>query len=471
MVLRSRLLLVGSLALGVVGCAGTAPSKPALALAMPEVYQAALPVTASAAADAVKSEVWWQAYGSSELNRLISQALTTNPDLKIAASQVVQARLRADQVGAGRLPTLTAPVRAAVGSGTGGEALQNSQASLQGTYRVDIWGEQSAQSESAERLVWRAIYERENLQRNLTSALVSTYISYLVASDSVSIARENETIAKDILQTVERRTAAGDATLEELEQQRTALYLQQATLPGLENQREDLRNALSRLVGVLPRDIVLLSSSVDQLTTPTVDVGLPSRLLLNRPDIRVVEARMQAANANIAVARARLLPPVDLALQSGYNGLGLGQLLQPQNLFWNGVASLAVTIFDGGRRDADKALAQAAYEEMVITYGQTVYQAIRDVESALTGLRSANLRLDAQKRATRSALSLLGVNVEAYSLGATDLMTLLEARRAYQRSMDESKRAKADALNSYAKLSQALGMENGSETVERYSSR
>ena len=471
MMSRCHLLLLGILALGLAGCASPGPAKPSDALALPDAYQAAPAVDLTASTAAAKSDVWWQAYGSGELNRLISQALSTNPDLKIAASQVMQARIRADQIGAGRLPTLTSPMRAAVGSGTGGEALQNSQAGLQGTYRVDIWGEQSAQSESAERLVWRAIYERENLQRNLTSALVSTYIAYLVASDSVSIARENEAIAKDILQTVERRMAVGDATLEELEQQRTALYLQQATIPALENQCEDLRNAMSRSVGVLPREIVLLGSSVDQLTTPTVDVGLPSRLLLNRPDIRVVEARMQAANANIAVARARLLPPVDLALQTGYNGLGLGQLLQPQNLFWNGVASLVVTIFDGGRRDADKALAQAAYEEMVITYGQTVYQAIRDVEGALTGLRSANLRLDAQKRATRSALSLLGVNVEAYSLGATDLMTLLEARRAYQRSMDESKRAKADALNSYARLSQALGMENGSETMERYSSR
>ena len=471
MVPCKRWLMIGSLTLGVAGCASSGPAKPIANLALPDAYQAAPAATSVAATDTVQPDVWWHAYGSGELNRLISQALTTNPDLKIAASQVMQARIRADQISAGRLPMLTAPIRAAVGSGSGGEAVQNSQAGLQATYRVDIWGEQSAQSESAERLVWRAVYERENLQRNLTSALVSTYIAYLVAGDSVTIARDNEAIAKDILQTVERRIAAGDATLEELEQQRTALYLQQATLPGLENQREDLRNALSRLVGVLPRDIILLGSSVDQLTTPTVDVGLPSRLLLNRPDIRVVEARMQAANANIAVARARLLPPVDLALQSGANGLGLGQLLQPQNLFWNGVASLAVTIFDGGRREADKALAQAAYEEMVITYGQTVYQAIRDVESALTGLRTANLRLDAQKRATRSALSLLGVNVEAYSLGATDLMTLLEARRAYQRSMDESKRAKADALNSYAKLSQALGMENGSETVERYSSR
>lgn len=166
---------------------------------------------------------------------------------------------------------------------------------------------------------------------------------------------------------------------------------------------------------------------------------------------------MRSANANIDVARARLLPPIDLSVQGGYNGLGLADLLQPQNLFWNGVASLALTIFDGGRREADTALAKAAYEEMVITYGQTVYQAIREVESALAIQRASMSRWEAQNRIVRSALAMLSNTAEAYTAGAADLPALLDARRAYQRSADESKRAKAEALNAFAKLSLALG--------------
>ena len=287
--------------------------------------------------------------------------------------------------------------------------------------------------------------------------MVSTYIGYLVACDSIVIARENEKIAAELLQTVERRLEAGDATLDDLERQRATLYQQQAARPGLENQRDDLQNVLSRLVGVLPSDLTLAGGTIDQLTAPQVVTGLPSRLLLNRPDIRGVEARMLSANANIEVARARLLPPVDLALQGGYNGLGLGQLLQPQNIFWNSVASLALTIFDGGRRAADKALAQAAYEDMVITYGQTVFQAVREVESALSGLRAARQKLDAQHLSQRSALNAFKISNDAYALGALDLASLLEARRAYQRNLEESQRAKADMLRAYAALSQALG--------------
>lgn len=438
------------------GCQSTGPKLAESPPALPTTYLHGGESASTQSATETHAQ-WWQAYGSQELNRMVAQALANNPDLRIASSQVAQAKIRAQQVSAGSLPTLTAPVRAAFGSGSGGEALQNSQAGLQASYRIDLWGEQSAQMQSAEQLVWRAVYERDNLQRTLVGQVVSTYIGYLVACDSIVIARENEKIAAELLQTVERRLAAGDATLDDLERQRATLYQQQAARPGLENQRDDLQNVLSRLVGVLPSDLTLAGGTIDQLTAPQVVTGLPSRLLLNRPDIRGVEARMLSANANIEVARARLLPPVDLALQGGYNGLGLGQLLQPQNIFWNSVASLALTIFDGGRRAADKALAQAAYEDMVITYGQTVFQAVREVESALSGLRAARQKLDAQHLSQRSALNAFKISNDAYALGALDLASLLEARRAYQRNLEESQRAKADMLRAYAALSQALG--------------
>ena len=408
---------------------------------------------------------WWHAYASLELNRLVSQALSGNPDLRLARSQLAQAKIRAEQVAAGGLPTLTAPLRAALGSGSGGEALQNSQAGLQASYRIDLWGEQSAQKQSADQSVWRATYEHDNFQRTLVGSIVSTYISYLSLSDSLAIADENERISRDMLGTVERRLAAGDATLDDLERQRAVVYQQQAVRPGLKNQRDDLHNVLSRLLGVLPSELEITGGTVEQLSAPSLHAGLPSHLLFNRPDIRGVEARMRSAQANIAVARARLLPPVDLAVQGGYNGLGLGQLLQPQNIFWNSVASLAVTIFDGGRRAADTALAQAAYEDMVITYGQTVYQAVREVESALSGLRAAQQRLEAQQLGHRSALNAFKISSDAYALGALDLGSLLDARRAYQRNLEEQQRSKADMLRAYAALSQALGGSGQADAV------
>ncbi|OYU45952.1 MAG: hypothetical protein CFE44_04805 [Burkholderiales bacterium PBB4] len=283
--------------MALAGCQTTAPKTASSAPELPKSYLHAH-ASASDAKQPARADLeiqhWWHAYGSEELNRLVVQALERNPDLRLASSQWAQAKIRAAQVASGSLPTVTAPVRAALGSGSGGEALQNSQAGLQASYRVDLWGEQSAQKLSAEQLVWRARYDHDNLQRTLTASVVSTFVSYLSLSDSITIARENEKISRELLETTERRLAAGDATLDDVERQRAALYQQQATRPGLENQRDDLHNVLSRLVGALPSELTVAGGTVEQLSFPRLAAGLPSQLLLQRPDIRAVEARARA---------------------------------------------------------------------------------------------------------------------------------------------------------------------------------
>jgi outer membrane protein TolC len=208
---------------------------------------------------------------------------------------------------------------------------------------------------------------------------------------------------------------------------------------------------------MLVADLHLAGEGLGNLRVPVVNAGMPSSLLLQRPDIRMVEARMRAANANIELARARLLPPLDLSAQAGMSGLTIAQLLQPESFFWNAAASLAITIFDGGRRQAEKDFAESAHEEMVETYRQTIYQAIREVESATATLKFTQARLDAQNRSMRSALASFKIATDAYDLGAADLPSMLQVRKNYQRSADESQHTKAELLLAYASLSLALG--------------
>jgi hypothetical protein len=259
------------------------------------------------------------------------------------------------------------------------------------------------------------------------------------------------------LRTVERRLVLGDATADELEQQRAVLAVAQANLAALDNQLEDARTTLARLVGGLPAQLVIADQGLDALVDPSLHTGLPSDLLFSRPDIKLMEARMRAANANIDVARAKLMTPMDLALQTGYSGLTLSQLVQPQSFFWAAAASLAVTIFDGGRRQGDKDFAQSYHEEMVETYRQTILQAVREVESALSTLKSASTRLQAQRRSARAALAMFNIANQAYAAGAVDVTALLESRRNYQRSQDEYQRTRTDLLRAYASLSLSLG--------------
>ena len=442
------------------GCESTGPKVDANTFPLPAAYHNAVaPTGATPTAGAIRAD-WWTQYGSEELDRLVDRALAHNADLRVATIQVAQAKIRANQARGGRLPTLSAPIRAVAQSqgGSNTDSQQNSQATLAGAFRLDVWGEQRALVDSADMQLERAVHERENTQRNTIGTLVNAYIAYLSVSDSMLIARENEAVAAEILRTVERRMALGDATADDLEQQRAMLFSQQVVLPGLENQQEDLRNTLSRLVGALPGNLVLSDKGLDALQLPAVQAGLPSALILGRPDIRMMEARMRAANANIEVARARLLPPIDLSSQVGYSGATLASLFQPQNFLVNTAAALALSIFDGGVKKGEEAFAQSYYEEMVETYGKTVLQAVREVESALANLKTTGRRLDAQKAVTRSVLNIFRIGSDAFAAGAIDQTALLESRKNYQRSADETQRVKAELLRNYATLSYSLGL-------------
>jgi NodT family efflux transporter outer membrane factor (OMF) lipoprotein len=451
----SALALTGLLA----GCESTGTKVNEVNIPLPAVYRNATATGEPARGVRAIRADWWTQYGSEELNRLVDRALAHNADLRVATLQVAQAKIRADQARAGRLPSITAPVRAVVqGQGTATDSQQNSQASLAGTIRLDVWGEQRALVDSVEMQLVRAVHERENVQRNTIGNLVTTYIAYLSVSDSILIARENEAVAADILRTVEKRMELGDATADDLEQQKAVLFSHQVVVPGLENQQDDLRSNISRLVGALPGNLVLSESGLDALQLPVILPGLPSALLLDRPDIRMMEARMRAANANIEVARARLLPPIDLTAQIGYSGATLASLLQPQNFLASTAAALALTIFDGGVKKGEQAFAQSYYEEMVETYGKTVLQAAREVESALANLKATSRRLEAQKNVTRSALNIFKIGSDAFEAGAIDQSALLESRKNYQRSADETQRVKAELMRSQATLAYELGL-------------
>ena len=467
-----RLAIVAALAsVGfLTACESTGPKVDGGNIPIPGTYRnAAVTGEPETTVSSIRPD-WWTQYGSEELNRLVDRSLAHNADLRVATLQVAQAKIRADQARAGRLPLITAPVRAVVQrQGATTDSQQNSQASLIGSFRLDVWGEQRALADSADMQLARAVRERENVQRNTIGNLVNAYISFLSVSDSMLIARENEAVAAEMLVSVEKRMALGDATANDLEQQQAVLFSQQVVLPGLENQQEDLLNNISRLVGALPGNLALTERGLDALQLPTLQAGLPSALLFDRPDIRMMEARMRAANANIDVARARLLPPIDLSAQMGYSGATLASLLQPQNFLASTAAALALTIFDGGVKKGEQAYAQSYYEEMVETYGKTVLQAIREVESAIVTLKTTSRRMEAQKSLTRSALNIYKIGSDAYAAGAIDQTALLESRKNYQRSADETQRVKAELLRSQATLAYALGM--GSRIVEAPTNR
>jgi outer membrane protein TolC len=173
--------------------------------------------------------------------------------------------------------------------------------------------------------------------------------------------------------------------------------------------------------------------------------------------VRVVEARLLAADADIDVAYARLLPPLDLTAQAGAGGYVFSRLFQNHTHFWTLIANLAATIFDSGKRDNEVAFARAMHEELVETYVRVLYNAIREAEDAIASVQMNSRRQDAQQAAADAARRAWEYSIESYGAGAIDYLTLLDTERTYHRNLDEFHRIRMERHKGLVALFNALG--------------
>ena len=410
---------------------------------------------------------WWRLLGSQELNGLMDRALANNPDLRIAALRIAQSKARLDQAGADKAPTISVPVQvkneypeSGIGRGNpngNNKSRTTHQISIRGDWRPDIWGEAYSLYEAAELQLLRATYQRDDIQRNVVADVVVNYMEYLSLNDRLKVARETEKSLGEMLASVDARREVGDATITDMEQQKAAVYQVKATIPVLEQQREVVLNRLASLAGSAPVAMKLSDSGLDTAKFPLVLPGVPSALLLRRPDVRAVEARLLAADADIDVARARVLPPLDLTAQVGYGSTYLSKLFMPQALFWNAIANLSATIFDSGKRSSEVEFAQAVHEELVETYVRVIYDAVREVDDSLSAISFMGKRLEAQRVATDSALRAWNFSQEAFMAGAVDYLVVLDTQRTYQRNLDDWYSVRMERYRGLVNLFSALG--------------
>lgn len=413
---------------------------------------------------------WWRPFGNAELNSLIGQALANNVDLRIAMLRLAQSQARANQAEANQYPVVTAPLEmhydappngvnsAQINSNTQAKHREYYQAGLRGAWNVDVWGEQRSLAESAKLQLWQATYKSDDVRRTLIANVVSKYIEYLSLNDRLRVARETETVLNGMLQAVSDRVKAGDATIIDLEQQRSADFAVHATIPGLELQRKITAHALAQMLGITPSALTLSDKGMDSLVFPGALPSVPTSLLVRRPDIRAVEARLLAADADIDVARARLFPPLTLTAQGSVGLLTYAQLFfAPYGVLYNAIGNLTTTIFDHGKRTQDVAYARSVHEELVETYLHTVYSAVRETEDAIVSTHLNGNRLEAQKVATEAALRAWLASRESYEVGGIDFLTLIDTQRTYHRVLDEYHHIRQERFNSLVSLYSALG--------------
>lgn len=410
---------------------------------------------------------WWRLFDNEDLNQLVDRAIANDPDLRIASQRVMQALARASQAEGARLPEVQAPARYEFEAPDGGigarargddmEVGETYQVGLRGDWRVDLWGELKSLSEAADYELWRAVFDYDERMRQLTSDVVRIYVEYLTLNDRMQVAVETEKVLDNMLDGMLARLESGDATVIDVDQQRTAVKSVQADMPAIALERVRVKNRLAALLGGLPGSVSLPGYGLTPLEKPAVKPGVPAALLLQRPDVRAVEAGLLSADANIDVARARVMPPLDLTGEFGFGSEFLEEVFMPHTLFMRFVANLSATVFDAGRRKREIDYSRAVYEELLETYVRVIYGASIEVEGALSSIDQTQQRLALQQEATDAAQRAWSNSQEAYLGGVLDYLTWLDTARTYHRNLDDLYRFNGDHYQGYVDLFSALG--------------
>jgi NodT family efflux transporter outer membrane factor (OMF) lipoprotein len=429
---------------------------PAPAAALPAAYLGS--VTSTAATPAAD---WWRSFGSSELSALVTAALAANADLAMAAERVRQAEAQARMAQASLFPALSfgagASRRETRGNGdvdTGASALN---VNISASYELDFWGQNSSALRSAEYALSATQFDRETLRLTLISGVASAYFQILALQERVRLARENLRIAERVFKVVKVRADNGAVSSLDVARQQAVLLGQQVALLPLQLQLRQIRYALALLLDTAPQDVVVTNESLLALSVPDVAAGVPSSLLLRRPDLASLEAQLAASNANLTVARAALLPSMSLTGSAGAASSSLSGLIGNPALTLSLGASLMQAIFDGGRLRAQVDMAASRERELVLAYRKAALAALVDVENALAARSRSGEQELLLTQSQQQAARVLRLAEVRYREGSDDLLVLLDAQRTLFQAADQLAQIRQSRLQATLDLIKALG--------------
>jgi multidrug efflux system outer membrane protein len=401
---------------------------------------------------------WWRGFNSAELDRLMAAATTGAFDIASAAARVRQADAQARIAGAALLPAVTGGLDTGRRQTGGGNRRTTSyDATLSASYEVDFWGLNRNNADAAAFAARASRFDAATVMLTTQASLANTYFDILTTREQLRVQTENLQAARRILTVIRAQVAAGTATGLDLAQQETLVAQQEAQIPSLRQSISQSTNALGVLLGIPPEQVAVATDGLEQLLIPSTSPGLPSELLARRPDVLYAEAQLAAANADVAAARAALLPSVTLSASGGFSSAVLGTLLRPEAQVWSLAASLTQSIFDGGARRGQVALSEAQAEELVIAYRRAIVTALADVEDALVALRETTAQEALRQEAATLAERAGTIAVAQLRAGTINLITLLNTQQSLFSARISLVEARLARLQAAVGLFRALG--------------
>ena len=402
------------------GCANLEPAYERPVAPVPAVFPCAPP-----SSGAVSAPPDWQAFfQDARLARLIASALANNRDLRVAVLDIELARAQVGLRRADEFPTIAA---AATGTReTGVQTLYTVGLAVSG-YELDLFGRVRSLTDAALAQLVGDEEARKAAQISLVASVANAY--YAIAGDAalIDVAQRTLGTRTESLRLTQLRVDNGVASDIELQLDRTLVESARVTLAQAERQRALDQNALDLLVGATPQALPP-APAWDTMTLPDVPAGLPSDVLLQRPDVRQAEQQLIAANANIGAARAAFLPSISLTGSYGTASTSLNHLFE--HSAWAFIPQITLPLFDAGRNRANLEASQAQRDIATAQYEKALQSAFRDVADALAGRATLVEQLQAQRAQTDAEAKRFQLANLLYTGGVASSLDQLDAQRS-----------------------------------------
>jgi multidrug efflux system outer membrane protein len=468
---RPRLDLVRTAALGagallVAGCMPqtSAPVRPAQELPM---QWSGLPGEGRP----IEVTNWWTAFEDEALDRLVEEAVVHNTDIASAVARIEEARALLVQADAARKPVIDGNFQADRSQGSlrtatsmpGIPRERNSyRLTLNASYEIDLWDRLANASAAARAELLAAQAARDTVRIAVAAQVARSYFTLRALDAELEVTRRTLETREQTIGLQRKRVEAGVLAGLDLRQIESELAAVRSQLAPLEGARAREEAAMALLLGRSPRAIMdgaIQTAGNLPLAqpAPVVPAGLPSDLLLRRPDIIEAERRLEAANARVAIARVVHFPSIALTGYLGLESAALSSLFGGPAGIWQAAAALAQPIYAGGRMQGQIDAAMARERQAILQYQAVIQAAFRDVRSALATQAQARATYEAEHARVIALEDTVRLARLRYEGGLSSQLELLDAQRgllAAQLNRHEALRAQYVAI---ADLMQALG--------------
>ncbi|MFG6413558.1 efflux transporter outer membrane subunit [Roseateles sp. DC23W] len=423
----SLTLLAASLTLA--GCASMAPTYERPVAPVAQQW----PVPQVTTADAKVADIGWREFFTDpKLQTLIEQALANNRDLRVAVLNVERAQAQYGVQQADRLPTIAAGAGQTATRAPGGTITRQYTATLGiSAYELDLFGRVKSLNDAALQQYLATDDARRSAQISLIAQVAGGYLTLAADQERLRLAEQTLLARQDGLRLTQRLQGAGVASTLDLRQAQIAAEQANSDLASLTAQVAQDRHALELLVGQPLTAAQWPATGTDAPVTQLAELsaGLPSDVLLARPDVQQAERTLQGANANIGAARAAFFPRISLTASAGTASNELDGLFRSGTGIWSFMPQVSLPIFDAGRNSANLKIAKVDRDIAVAQYEKAIQSAFRDVADALAARATLGQQVASQQRLVGQTQDALRLAEARFRQGLDDRLATLDAQR------------------------------------------